>query len=303
MVRITVLLAIALFLAGRVSAADRAVGRVESCDFATRSLPPPFRVPKQFAEGYRLFQAAGPYVPESLTVKSIVLLDPVQVGLTAQESSGLHKDLDNIYGRISADALFENIKSALPYCLADTRQSHGHYFVYFPKKIRDDTRVIVFLHGFGGNLLFNTYLLKEAFPDSIILLPSWGVSWQSGTMQYLEDMYKDVKQRTKFSIRKPCLMGISAGGPAGFRLYSEQPDRFACYVSIASAPSRANVSALKKGLKILMVNGRHDSRFPIARVEPLAAEATRRAPGLQFHVVDGDHFFMLSKREEDVSSH
>jgi pimeloyl-ACP methyl ester carboxylesterase len=287
-----------VFPAGQVFGGPHAVGKVESCAFSTRSLPPPFQVPTQFAEGYKLFQTSGNGLPEETLVKSVVLLGNSQFGLTEKEARGLYSNLDQVYGSISSDALFKNINSALPYCLADKRASQGHYFAYYPDKVTDDTQVIVFLHGFGGNFLFYTYLLKEEFPNAVVLLPSWSASWQDGTMQYLDDMYKDVKRKRPLSIHKPCLMAISAGGPAGFRLYNEHPDRFSCYVSIASAPPLAMVPALKADLKILMVNGKQDSGFRIAHVQSIASKLAGRLPHFQIHVLDGDHFFLLSKREE-----
>jgi predicted esterase len=278
--------------------APHAAGKVESCSFPTQSLPPPFHPPKRFAQGYKLFQAGEGFLPEETVVKGVVLMGGSQVGLTAKEASGLSANLDQVYGRIASDTLFKSIPSALPFCLADKRHSHGHYFAYYPEKAGDDTQVIVFLHGFGGNFLFYTYLLKEEFPHAIILLPSWGASWQDGTMQYLDDMYKDVKRRKSLSIRKPWLMAISAGGPAGFRLYNENPDRFACLVSLASAPPGASVAALKVNLRILMVNGKQDSGFRIAQVRTVASKLSKRLSHFQFHELDGDHFFLLSQRAE-----
>jgi pimeloyl-ACP methyl ester carboxylesterase len=203
-----------------------------------------------------------------------------------------------VYRNIASDALFKSVPSALPYCLADKRPSHGHYFAYYPDKASDDSQVIVFLHGFGGNLLFYTYVLKEEFPNAIVLLPSWGASWEDGTMRYLDDMYQDVKQKRSLSIRNPCLMAISAGGRAGFRLYNEHPDRFSCYVSLASAPSLASVPKLKDDLRILMVNGKQDRDFGIAHVQSIASKLSPRLPHFQIEVLDGDHYFLLSKREE-----
>ena len=285
-------------LVGQVIGGPRAAGKVESCTFPTRSLPPPFRVPTRFAEGYKLFQAGGNLIPEDTLVKSVVLMGTSQIGLTSKETQELYANLDQVYGSISSDALFKDVGSALPYCLADKRAKHGHYFAYYPDKVTDDTQVIVFLHGFGGNFLLYTYLLKEELPSAIVLLPSWSSSWQDGTMQYLDDMYKDARRKRSLSIRKPCLMAISAGGPAGFRIYNEHPDRFSCYVSLASAPPLASVPALKEDLKILMVNGTQDSGFRISHVQSIASKLAERLPHFEFHVVDGDHFFLLSKREE-----
>ncbi len=301
MVQLVTLLAAVSVLAGpagQVKSDPQAVGKVASCDFPAQSLPPPFRAPKQFAEGYKLFQAGGAIIPEEVTVKSVLLMGNAKIGLTAKETRGLYANLDRVYGSIAADPLFKDVPSALPYCLGDTRPSRGHYFAYYPQKVADDTQVIVFLHGYGGNFLFYTYLLKEEFPKAVVLLPSWGASWHDGTMQYLDDMYKDVKRKRSLSIGKPCLMAISAGGPAGFRLYNEQPDRFSCYVSLASAPPLAMVPVLKDKLKVLMINGKQDSGFRLTHVQSIASKLAERLPDFELHVLDGDHFFLLSKREE-----
>jgi predicted esterase len=285
-------------LAGQAIGGPDAIGRVESFTFPTRSLPPPFQVPTRFAEGYKLFQAGGNLLPEETIVKSVVVMGTPQIGLAAKEAKGLYANLDHVYDSISSDALFKGINSALPYCLSDKRASHGHYFAYYPATVTDDTQVIVFLHGYGGNFLFYAYLLKEEFPHAIVLVPSWSASWQDGTMQYLDDMYKDVKRKRSLAIPRPCLMAISAGGPAGFRLYNEHPDRFSCLVSLASAPPLKAVPELNDKLKILMVNGKQDSGFRIAHVQLLASKLSQRLPHFEFHVVDADHFFLLSKREE-----
>jgi pimeloyl-ACP methyl ester carboxylesterase len=277
---------------------DRPVGSVESCEFPTQSLPPPFRVPKQYADSYKLFQAGGAFLPEEITVKSAILMGDARMGLAPEATKRLSAGLDQLYRGIAADPLFKNINSALPYCLGDKRPSHGHYFAYYPQKLAADTPVIVFLHGYGGNFLFYTYLLKEEFPEAAILLPSRSGSWHDGTMQYLDDMCKDVKRRKSLAVRRPSLMAISAGGPAGFRLYHEQPNRFSSFVSIASAPSRAIVPKLEKDLTILMVNGKKDAGFPIAGVQSIAESLAERLPNFRMHVVDGDHFFLLSHREE-----
>jgi pimeloyl-ACP methyl ester carboxylesterase len=293
--------AIAWAVAGPLSpvdGAERPVGKVVSCTFSTKSLPPPFRVPKKYADGYKLFRATGALLPEAVTIKGVVLMGQGRVGLSTKEVKGLYAGLDKVYGSISSDPLFKGVNSVLPFCLADTPPSQGHYFAYYPDKASAESPVIVFLHGFGGNFLFYTYLLKEEFPDAVILLPSWGASWYDGTMQYLNDMYSDVKRRESLAIRAPCLMAISAGGPGGFRLYNEAPRRFSCLVSLAAAPSSRVLPTLKPELKVLMVNGKHDSGLPISVVQSVADRLAERLARFQFHIVDSDHYFLLTKRQE-----
>ena len=271
---------------------------VESRDFETKSLPPAFHPPKEFAEGYKLFKAGGAYLPEGMIVQSVLIAGQGRLGVTKEATEQLRTALEQTYSSIAADPLLGKIPSALPYCLSDERPKRGHYFACYPPKFNADAPVIVFLHGYGGNFLFYTYLLKEEFPDAVILVPSWSASWHDGTQQYLDDMYSDVQRRKSFTVRKPRLMAISAGGPAGFRLYNQQPERFSNLVSIASAPARATVPELKADLKILMLNGKKDAGFPIAAIESVAAQLSKRLPQFRFHVLDADHFFLLSERKE-----
>ena len=100
--------------AGQVADKPHAAGKVESCSFQTRSLPPPFQVPKRFAEGYKLFQAAGDLVPEETVVKEAILMGKSQLGLTEKETQGLSANVDQVYRNIASDALFKNVPSALP---------------------------------------------------------------------------------------------------------------------------------------------------------------------------------------------
>jgi hypothetical protein len=285
-----------------VENSEKAVGKIESRYFSTTTLPPPYKVPKQFEEGYKIFKKSGASVPESVLVKSILLLGNTQLGLTKASSKMLSEHLEQVYRSIDNDPLFRNLPSALPYCLSDKRPTKGHYFAYYPAKLTEKTPVIVFLHGFSGNVQFNAYLLKEEFPDAVILLPSWGISWHNGDLQYISDMLKDVREKKSITISTPILMAISAGGPTGFRLYNENPDYFSCFISLASAPPLNTVPTLKRNLKILMVNGKKDTIFPISKVQSTAAKLTAQLSHFRLEVLDSDHFFLLSKREETFNA-
>ena len=48
------------------------------------------------------------------------------------------------------------------------------------------------------------------------------------------------------------------------------------------------------------MNGRANSRFALPAVETGAQHLASRLPDFRFRVVDGDHFFLLSKQEETL---
>jgi len=182
-------------------------------------------------------------------MKGVVELGGPQLGLTAEEAKDLCSNLDRVYANISADALSQPFHPPLPHCLSDKRAKQGHYFAYYPPHASDKTPGDHISSRLRRQFSVLHLSAQEEFPASIVLVPSWGASWENGTMQYLDDMLADVKRKKSISIHESALMAISAGGPAGFRLYNDHPDRFPCYVSLASGPPQAIVPLLKEDLR------------------------------------------------------
>jgi len=175
-------------------------------------------------------------------MKGVVRLGGPQLGLTAEEAKDLCSNLDRVYANISADALFSTIPSALPHCLSDKRAKQGHYFAYYPPHASDKTPAIIFLHGYGGNFQFYIYLLKEEFPASIVLVPSWGASWENGTMQYLDDMLADVKRKEVDFDTRIRSDGDFSRPPRGFD--SQRPSGSFSHVTYRSPRRRRKRSCL-----------------------------------------------------------
>lgn len=158
-------------------------------------------------------------------------------------------------------------------------------------------RPVLFFSRVWGNFLFYTWVLKEEFPDAIILVPSWGTGWHRGSTAYLKNMLANAEHCTGVRLRKPWLMGISAGGRGGFMLYNKMSREFRGYVCIANAPETFVARSLRSDLRILMLNGSEDAMVPIAVAGKQMRLAKRRVPTIRYHEINGNHFFMLSDRE------
>ena len=161
------------------------------------------------------------------------------------EEGELKRLLGDVYEKIADDPAFHGVRSAVPYCWAEATQSVGDGLIYLPD---DDVGTasgavtsqpaIIFLHGFGGNLLWNIWALKTEFPDRVILAPSGGICWPDNDseriVEYLDDMRAYVEQEFGVKIERPWLIACSQGGPAGFTVANLASDRFRGFVSIAS---------------------------------------------------------------------
>jgi len=278
--------------------ASQGAGNVQSVTFKTSVTPPVYRIPASLKKNEKVFRAGLEKLPEGMLVVGALLVGSGELGLSAKQSASLTPLMADTYRKIGADPAFADVPSALPYCFSTTRPKSGHYFLYRPKEIPKEPTCIVFLHGYGGNFQFYTWVLKEEFPEAVILAPSWSVSWYRGSATYLREMLADAEDRTGVRLARPWLMAISAGGRGGFLIYNRLPETFSGYVCLASAPETTTARRLRSDLRILMLNGTEDAMFTINSARRQAALAKRRVPTLRMQEIDGNHFFILSKREQ-----
>jgi len=142
--------------------------------------------------------------------------------------------------------------------------------------------------------------MRNAFPEAVILLPSWGLSWVGGEPEYLRDMLADAEARLKVPLQGPWLMGISAGGRGGFPIYNAMDERFQGFVCIANAPTKADANRLERDLRILMINGTKDAMVPEEIARKHARLVKARVPVFRYRTIDADHFFLLEKPVEST---
>jgi predicted esterase len=288
------IIALALLVA---CTARGAAGTVQAIRFKTAVTPPACRLPDTFKKNEKLFRFGLQTLPEGLLVVGALTIGSSDLGLSANQSANLTPLVSDVYSKIYADAAFSNAPSALPYCFSTAKAKSGHYFLYRPDTIPEDPTGIVFLHGYGGNFQFYTWVLKQEFPDAVILTPSWGISWHRGSTTYLKDMFADAERRTGVRLRKPWLMGISAGGRGGFPIYNQMSTFFQGYVCIANAPETRVARSLRTDLRILMLNGTDDAMVPLRIARQQVQLAKRRVPTLRYQEIKGNHFFLLSDRK------
>ncbi len=275
---------------------------VEAHLFSTKVTPKPFRLPEHLKSYESLFHFGVGWIPEGLLVNGGLLLGNKNFGLSSNQTNELTTLLNAAYTSIAKDPAFAGVPSAFPHCFSRVKQKRGHYFVSYPKTIDDFTKTIVFLHGYGGNFQFWTWVLREEFPEHIVIVPSWGISWGLGPAEYAMDAVTDVERRFDIEIDRPWLMAISGGGGKGFQIYVEKPKQFRGYICIASAPVNNDIKKLKPGMKVMMINGKEDKMCPLKLARRQALACKRKLPGFVFAPVDGSHFFILSNRQETFAS-
>ncbi len=274
-------------------------GQVESRYFPTDEVLPLFEPPPSLEREYALFQKSLPFLSEGLVVLSVISFGAQETDVSPQQQQALMAGFNDVYLNIAHDEAMRRVPHSLAYSYQSVTPTQGHYYAYWPEHVTPDTPSIIFLHGFGGNFLYYTWLLKEEFPDAIILLPTYTYSWFDGSLDYLREAEADFEARHPgVAIDDPWLIALSAGGPAGFRLYNAAPDDFAGFVCLASAPLGLRARDFKRDLNIYMLNGATDDRIDIDDVRQMAKQFQRQIPGLKYQELPGDHFFMLTDRKE-----
>jgi hypothetical protein len=95
-------------------------------------------------------------------------------------------------------------------------------------------------------------------------------------------------------------MGLSAGGPAGFRAMNSKAINFQGYICIASGLPQRDVADVSFTEPILMLNGVNDVRFPIRLVRRSIAKMKSVGLNVEQTEVDSDHFFLLTDSVETL---
>lgn len=295
----------------------KSTGRVWDCEFRTDS----FR-PEPLADEGRLFEAVLFAARHTRTIfREMLFLAGGTTTMWAIPS--LRKELlpddpkgrliglfSGAYRRILLERAFRGTRSAIPYCYTGALAHCGHGFCYLPDQLirgnagqEHDTNPIVFLHGYGGNLLWNIWALKTEFPDRIILAPSGGMAWLERydryCLEYIDEMRAHVETTFGIELERPWLMALSQGGPTGFSVASHAPDRFRGFVSIASSAVGVSQLQYPPDFPILMINGTDDLRVPYSDAVSTFESLQSRGGNILLEKMEGaNHFFFLSQREE-----
>lgn len=271
---------------------------VESVFFSTKEVLPVFEPPPSMSREYALFQASLPYLAEGIVVLTVISFGNQATDLSAEKQQSLLTEFKDVYRAISLDEAMRGIPHTLAYSYTSVTPTRGHYYACIPDEINEETRSIVFLHGFGGNFLYYTWLLKSEYPDAIILLPTYTYSWFDGSLSYVEEVITNFEGRHNLQLKHPWLFALSAGGPAGFRIYNEAPEKFTGLVCLASGPLGLTAKDFHPDLNIYMLNGNRDDRIDIEDIRELVGEFQDQLPSLRYQELPSDHFFMLTEREE-----
>ncbi|TBN04008.1 hypothetical protein EYD45_08320 [Hyunsoonleella flava] len=133
------------------------------------------------------------------------------------------------------------------------------YNIYLPPNY--DTKktypTIYFLHGFGGNnnssrtkgifKQIDSLIIKERFPETIIISPDGGKSWyiddyagkEKYATMFISEFIPEMKKRYSLtkSSQKTVVMGLSMGGFGALRFTMLNPEEFGICVSFMGAIS------------------------------------------------------------------
>jgi pimeloyl-ACP methyl ester carboxylesterase len=173
--------------------------------------------------------------------------------------------------------------------------------LYLPDHSAPTSPVIVFLHGYGGSFLWYQHWLSEAFPDAIIICPAYGVSPAMISQEYVSEAITAASAKIGFGIKKPTLIGLSAGGFGACRAYTASPSFYSRLICLASYPPEESIARFAKDAAVDFVAGAEEPFAKSGQLAKSAAVIRQRGAASRVHLVPGgDHFFMLSQREASM---
>jgi predicted esterase len=274
---------------------------VVSLTWPTRHASPPPNLPMQTAEWLPAFRLALATLPESATV-ALSLSQPALLGLSPDAAAQLQPLVAKRYVTIASDAAYSKATSALPYCFSAQRPTHGRASLYIPDNTSAGTDVIVFLHGYGGSFLWYQHYLSEIFPQSIIIAPAYGIATASVPSEYITESIQAAERHLGFSLPRPKLVGLSAGGFSACRVFARRPDSFASLIILAAYPPSDSLSTLPRGHTLRFLAGQKDSFVLDGSWDQARRQLSARRVTAQFTTLPkADHFFLLTHPSETAA--
>lgn len=264
----------------------------------TRLAAPPPSLPKQQADWLPAFRLAIANVPEE-TVVTGSLLHGQMLGLPVVDADKLRKLFTDYYARVRRSPEFKTAPSALPYCYSARKPGEGLAAVFVPVKVDAETKVIIFLHGFGGSLLVYPHYLSEVFPNHLVICPAYGISPAEMPAAYLAEAMRATADRLQVKLSKPLMVGLSAGGVGACRIYARRPEDFSALICLGAFPPDDALARSSKAMRLRFLCGGAEPFILDGSFQKRTAVLQSKVGNLEWKTIDGaDHYFFLSHEQQ-----
>jgi Putative esterase len=292
---------LAVVLLATVLSGSTVAQEVRPVSWPTKHASKPVRLAKPEADFLPAIRLALKFAPESNLV-ALALSQPAFLGLQPAEAARLQTLCAERYRLIQKDPAFRTAPSSLPYCLSEETPSHGRALVYRPKGSHQNTRCLVYLHGYGGSFLWDQQLLAEAFPDRIIISPAYGISSATVPPAYIAECLAATARHLGHSLSTPGLIGLSAGGFGALRVYTKSPKMFSRAIVMAAYPPADILQQFSPALSVYFVVGARESYVQSGEFQRALNAIRPRIGKLEFNILpQADHYFLLAQRERAVN--
>jgi len=267
----------------------------------TSHASPPATIPHTSSQELSAIRL-GLFVLSESNAVQLAMNDALTLGVSEEDARNLRQLFGERYRIIQNDRVFCNVASALPYCFSAQTPTQGLALVYCPKKLDPGLPALVFLHGYGGSFLWTQQLLAEAFPDRLIICPAFGISSALMPPAYLSECLQAVEKNRSQPIKTPVLIGLSAGGFGACRIYVQSPKQFSRLIVLAAYPPAETLGRFNKQMSVRFLTGAKEDYVQSGLFVRCMQSIRPRAGDLQFQTVpDGDHFFLLAKKDHTLS--
>lgn len=262
----------------------------------THASEPP-QVPPAATQYLPAFRMAIQVLPEA-SIVALALSQPALLDLTAEQAGRLQPLTAARYRLMAQSALYAQAASALPYCFAAQKPVSGLASLYVPDGAGPTTPSIVFVHGYGGSFLWYQHYLSEIFPGHILICPAFGVTGAFISPEYVTESIAAASKHLGFTVAKPYLIGLSAGGYGACEVYVAIPNAFSRFICLAANPPENTVHRFPHEARPCFLSGGTEPFVTSGEFQRLTSVIRRDCPGMEVATVSGaDHFFLLTHPE------
>ena len=265
----------------------------------TKHASPPTQLERTNPKFATLLRFGVSNIPEPI-IMQFAGIGGAKLGLNKVQANTLQKSIASYYQKMAKQRNagdFPSIPSALEYCYSKDKSSHGFATIYQPKNLTKETPTILFLHGYGGSFSYYLHYLAETFPNHLIVCPAYGISMGRVPDSYLSECKSAVEKLLKINLKKPTLIGLSAGGYGGFWHYSKNIDSYNRFICIASLPHFMMDKPLAQNAIIRLIAGGNEGYVENKQLDK-RIKKLKLTNYRQVILPDQGHFFMLTDAQK-----
>lgn len=175
-------------------------------------------------------------------------------------------------------------------------------FISLPSGTAKNPPIVVYMHGYGGNGVWNVAAIRAMLPRTLVLVPTLGMASATARNSQLVDWITSAieEARNHVNVNNDAtkhLVSLSQGSIAATSLLNNTDYHFDSYTAISGHPALPLSTKRKQMLRVRLISGERDMRCSVEDCQYVSSELkSKKFNVTQWTIKNADHFMVLASQ-------